>query len=131
MAEKEFHPFGKVLVRDNNTQLWRVDFFSNCLTSASTGAPVFQCVGGRWNECVPYEGNERLVGTSRSQYKKESEFKWGEHVRVRDEIQDDWENAIFLREEEGRMPYYVLMRRTDSDDYFETRFQDCEHSDWA
>lgn len=57
----KFQPFQKVLVRDHNESLfgvWHCDLFSHiskegeCFTAS-----------GMWDECIPFEGNEYLVGT--------------------------------------------------------------------
>lgn len=54
-----FVPFQKVLVRDSEDEEWKCDFFS-CNTSSKTYSYV--CVGSRYFYCIPYEGNEHLVG---------------------------------------------------------------------
>lgn len=54
-----FVPFQKVLVRDTEDEEWKCDFFS-CNTSSKTYSYV--CVGSRYFYCIPYEGNEHLVG---------------------------------------------------------------------
>lgn len=53
-------PFDKVLVRDNDEQLWSADLFG---FYGKTLYP-FMCVGHYMNQCVPYEGNEHLLGTT-------------------------------------------------------------------
>ena len=54
-------PFDKVLVRDNDEQLWTADLFGS--HHGKTIYP-FRCVGHYTNQCVPYEGNEHLLGTN-------------------------------------------------------------------
>ena len=54
-------PFDKVLVRDNNGQKWTADLFS--FFDKSLIYP-YSCVGHYTNQCIPYEGNEDLLGTS-------------------------------------------------------------------
>lgn len=54
-------PFDKVLVRDNNTQKWTADLFS--FYDKSLVYP-YSCVGHYTNQCIPYEGNEHLLGTT-------------------------------------------------------------------
>lgn len=57
----ELKPFEKVLVRNRNTQRWNVDLFG----FKSDGVNVFyHCVGSSWNFCIPYIGNESLLGTT-------------------------------------------------------------------
>lgn len=60
--EHELKPFEKVLVRDNNMEEWRADFFSYI----KRGAFPFITVGSCWAYCIPFEGNEHLLGTSDS-----------------------------------------------------------------
>lgn len=55
-----FKPFDKVLVRDNDEQLWVADFFG---FHGKTIYP-FACVSHYANQCIPYEGNEHLLGTT-------------------------------------------------------------------
>ena len=53
-------PFDKVLVRDNYGQLWQADLFG---FHGNTIYP-FNCVGHYTYQCIPYEGNEHLLGTT-------------------------------------------------------------------
>lgn len=54
-------PFDKVLVRDNNKQRWTIDYFS--FVDKEQVYP-FVCVGHYVSQCIPYEGNEHLLGTT-------------------------------------------------------------------
>lgn len=57
--ECEFKTFDKVLVRDDNNKKWIPGFFW------SKGEEFYGIIGGTyWKQCVPYEGNEHLLGTS-------------------------------------------------------------------
>lgn len=56
----ELKPFDKVLVRDGNTRKWEADLFG---FKSDTG--LYHCVGGSWKYCIPYEGNEHLLGTTK------------------------------------------------------------------
>jgi len=51
-------PFDKVLVRDNDNQCWIANLFSNYANGR------FVCVSCAWDQCIPFEGNENLLGTS-------------------------------------------------------------------
>jgi hypothetical protein len=53
--------FDKVLVRDNNSQKWTADLFS--FYDKSLVYP-YSCVGHYTNQCVPYEENQHLLGTT-------------------------------------------------------------------
>lgn len=52
-------PFDKVLVRNRYNHLWIADLFSYISKSKQ-----FVCVVHTTNQCIPYEGNEHLLGTS-------------------------------------------------------------------
>lgn len=51
-------PFDKVLVRDSKSSKWRANLFSH----KNVDEPYY-CVYSSWNYCIPYEGNEHLLGT--------------------------------------------------------------------
>jgi hypothetical protein len=54
--------YDKVLVRDTNEQVWVADLFSHALVRP-LGNYTFACVGDYPNQCIPYLGNEHLLGT--------------------------------------------------------------------
>lgn len=54
-------PFDKVLVRDNNEQKWTIDYFS---FADKEQVYPFICVGHYVSQCIPYEENEHLLGTT-------------------------------------------------------------------
>lgn len=57
----EFKPFDKVLMRDDDRELWKPFLFSNY----TVGYYKFQSIGGsKYSQCIPYEGNEYLCGTT-------------------------------------------------------------------
>lgn len=56
--ESKLKPFDKVLVRDKNTNVWRADIFEKYEGSQ------YQCITTLWKQCIPYEGNEHLLGTT-------------------------------------------------------------------
>ena len=56
-------PFDKVLIRDCSGEIWRPSFFARYLTY---GRDPYQVIGGeRVKLCIPYEGNESLLGTAK------------------------------------------------------------------
>lgn len=55
----QFKPFDKVLVRDSSYEMWKCDFFEQQIKNCA------RCIRGTWNFCIPYEGNENLVGTNK------------------------------------------------------------------
>lgn len=64
LIKQEFKPFDKVLVRDNDEQAWRTAFFSHY----NLKNPNYQYITtlGEYKICIPYEGNEYLLGTTDS-----------------------------------------------------------------
>lgn len=59
----EFKPFDRVLVRDCLDEMWRPSFFACYLPF---GREPYQVIGGEWVKlCIPYEGNEHLLGTTK------------------------------------------------------------------
>ena len=57
-----FKPFDKVLVRDDDRDEWRCDFFEY-FDESEDSLCGFQCLQNYWEQCIPYEGNEHLLGT--------------------------------------------------------------------
>ena len=60
LKEHQFKPFEKVLVRDSYYDMWRASFFSHI--KEDDGRYVTTCF--TWKFCIPYEGNEHLLGTT-------------------------------------------------------------------
>lgn len=57
-----FKPFERVLIRDYNDEEWCASFFSHY---ADEGKFQVVCINGcDVQQCIPYEGNEELLGTS-------------------------------------------------------------------
>ena len=60
----EFKPFDKVLVRNYEDDNWDIEFFQEI-----GGEDIdykYICLSNEWNFCIPYDGNEELLGTSNS-----------------------------------------------------------------
>lgn len=58
--EYEFKPFDKVLVKDHDEDSeWRCGLFSH-----KNEDGLYICVGSIYEQCIPYEGNEHLLGTT-------------------------------------------------------------------
>ncbi|WP_298108036.1 hypothetical protein [uncultured Bacteroides sp.] len=57
----ELKPFDKVLVRDNDDYYWSADFFSY---KDDDEYMSYRCVSGWYKFCIPYQGNEHLLGTT-------------------------------------------------------------------
>ena len=56
----ELKPFDRVLVRDFESQAWQVSLFSY-----KDSDSYYCCNGCSWNQCIPYIGNESLLGTTK------------------------------------------------------------------
>ena len=56
----EIKPFDRVLVRDFEDQAWQVSLFSY-----KDSDSYYCCNGCDWNHCIPYIGNESLLGTTK------------------------------------------------------------------
>lgn len=57
----ELKPFDKVLVRDHKSDNWRANLFSHIDKNG-----CHYCVWASWHYCIPYEGNEHLLGTTKN-----------------------------------------------------------------
>jgi hypothetical protein len=55
-------PFDKVLVRDNDTSIW-INAFFGFYDIVTTEKYEFVASAVHWAQCIPYEGNEHLLGT--------------------------------------------------------------------
>ena len=101
---KTINPFDRVLVRDANNEPWRIQLYSHPY------GELHACLNGVYVQCVPYEGNERLLGTTDA---PEPEFRKGDIVLVWDE--GDTKKYIrvyshFDDEIEQHMAYAALLR---------------------
>lgn len=60
--EPEFKPFERVLMRDFDDQMWTAHLYSHRDDSLTY---IHRTVGDAgYNQCIPYEGNEHLLGTN-------------------------------------------------------------------
>lgn len=61
----EFKPFDRVLVRDDDEDTWRIGIFSHMLECNPVYPYCVICTtSAPWTQCIPYEGNEHLFGTT-------------------------------------------------------------------
>ena len=60
--EPEFKPFDRVLVRDSCDEEWGIDIFEKYDCENAPYRNI--CLSSRWQQCIPYEGNEHLLGTT-------------------------------------------------------------------
>lgn len=56
----ELKPFDRVMVRDSESKAWQVSLFSY-----KDSDSYYCCNGCSWNQCIPYIGNESLLGTTK------------------------------------------------------------------
>jgi len=57
-----FKPFNKVLCRGHNRQAWRPSLYGFYDTTLKY--PMFVCATANYLQCIPFEGNEHLLGTT-------------------------------------------------------------------
>ena len=76
MKKYDFKPFDRVLVRDADDDTWRIQFYSHPY------GELHACLNGVHVQCIPFAGNERLLGTTSG---PEPELKKGDAVLVWDE----------------------------------------------
>lgn len=58
-TKPQFKPFEMVLVRDEDDRNWTCNFFSYINDYGE-----YICIDSYWKQCIPYEGNEHLLGTT-------------------------------------------------------------------
>lgn len=56
-------PFDRVLCRDGVGKEWHIDLFESVLTDNSEYN--YKCMVNVWKICIPYKGNEHLLGTTK------------------------------------------------------------------
>lgn len=114
---QQFEPFQKVLVRDYDTHKWRCGFFSDIIDGGAQYK--YRATEGDWQQCIPYEGNEHLLGTTDSPTPPEPAFKFGDKVEV-SVLGDKWYEAVYLYrsierhiavQEEGRIAAWKYCRK--------------------
>ena len=73
----EFAPFDRVLVRDEDQERWGVHLYSHY--DSYNEEYAYRMVGNSgYAQCIPYEGNEHLLGTTDSYVPKPWKPKDGE-----------------------------------------------------
>ena len=64
--ETELKPFDRVLVRDGKDEKWKPQIFGRVYEKPNGTGLMYVVVGGAaWKCCIPYEGNEHLLGTNK------------------------------------------------------------------
>lgn len=64
----EFKPFDKVLVRKEGNKKWNISLFAREIVDDYNRLPYkYECSNGTlWDCCIPFEGNEHLLGTNKN-----------------------------------------------------------------
>ena len=114
---EELKPFQRVLVRDLDRSEWRINFFEEKADN------YFYCLMGRWKHCIPYEGNEHLLGTTDSPTPPEREFRFGDKVEVSDDG-DNWIEAVYVTKNFANY-HNAFCRKIGLSSY-----TFCRHADW-
>jgi len=117
MEKHEFKPKEWVLVRDDETQKWKLDIFSHFVDGISF---PYICIGSYYSECIPFEGNEHLLGTSDSPKEEPNEeFKFGDKVKCkRDKRDDTWVDGLFVVDDDSFLPYLVFLPEENDIEWF-------------
>ena len=124
MSEVKFEPFQRVLVRDGENAEWVITLF--CYAHHYEDGVEYVCLNGTgWPFCLPYNNETKhLIGTTNSPTPPEPEFKWGDHVEVRDFLDNDWQPAIYCT----HGPNVFLCVTKGSAFVHDWRY--CRHADW-
>ena len=117
-----FEPFEKVLIRNYDYQQWTASFFSHKVKEG------YICIGGLWNQCIPYEGNEHLLSTTHSTENPQPECIFGEHVEVSNN-RYDWFEAVYIGKPETDMKPQMQYRAVDTKGVIGL-WEYCRKADW-
>jgi len=111
MEKHEFKPKEWVLVRDDDGDEWSLNVYSH------KHGDFFYGIGCGWCQCIPYEGNEHLLGTSNSPEKKPNEeFKFGDKVKCKRD--DTWEDGLFVVNDDSFLPCLVFFPEENDIEWF-------------
>ena len=117
--EYEFKPKEWVLTRDNDDDEWTLNIFSHM------HGEYFYCVSTMWEQCIPYDGNEHLIGTSDSpEEKPNEEFKFGDRVQCRED--GEWMDGLFIMDDHTTIRYLVYL--PEENDTIWLREEDVRHA---
>ena len=89
MEKHEFQPKEWVLVRDDDDEEWTLNIFSH------KSKDYFHCVSSMWEQCLPYEGNEALLGTTDAP-KEKHVWHAGDRVDVLSDFDDMWHPGFIV-----------------------------------
>lgn len=83
-----FKPFDRVLVRDNDGDYWEPELYGYYEAKSD----CHSCLAGTYAYCIPYEGNEDLLGTKRG---AAHVFRKGEPVGIWGGEDTGWIIALY------------------------------------
>lgn len=89
MEKHEFQPKEWVLVRDDDDEEWTLNIFSH------KSKDYFHCVSSMWEQCLPYEGNEALLGKTDAP-KEKHVWHAGDRVDVLSDFDDMWHPGLIV-----------------------------------
>jgi hypothetical protein len=89
----------------------------------SNGKTKYFCSGSWWLECISYQGNEELLGTTMKK-KDWRDMKWGEPCTVWHD-EHGWREAVFIQfdEEDYYHPWKVILKPSNKLE-FDGKFQE-------
>ena len=91
MEKHEFKPKEWVLVRDDDDEEWSLNVFSH------VHGEYFYGLGCGWLQCIPFEGNEHLLGKKDApEEKKTGGWKVGDKVEVQYCWDDKWYTGTII-----------------------------------
>lgn len=121
---KKLRPFTPVLVRDFDDDEWRANIFSHYKEDTKK----YVCTAYIWRYCIPYEGNEDLVGTDKSPKCEREELNFLQKVTA-------WNSGLgavrgyFLDKitvEGGKIHYKIINPKNKDTEWF----QHCIAEEW-
>ena len=102
-----------VLIRDTNNENWRYTYFSHKINE-NDWSYVSSCTSSI--QCIPYKGNEHLVGTNKDykSYKDKFKFRFGAKVRAICKNKNIVE-GILIRHDltDNDFPYCIAINKED------------------
>lgn len=83
-----FKPFDKVLVRNDDNWKWNGELF---LRYVEDNKFQYECLTTSYSQCIPYEGNEHLLGTTDNPEQQKQTFTKAEIAKKLNMNEQDFE----------------------------------------
>ena len=114
---KELKPFEKVLVRDNDDKVWVANVFSHYRAGSTV---EYVCMGFIWKQCIPYEGNEYLLGTDKDPKCERKEPTFLQKVIAWNGNREKVKGYFFekITHKNGEVGYKIINPERECIDYF-------------